>query len=77
MEDWMSSQQTPEALKEAALMFESGFTNTWDFNRRFRPVTAYSTGYAAGSYHPREVIARMNRQIDETIKMRLVILLFQ
>ena len=70
---WMSKQNCPYAIKEAALIFESGAQEQLD--------------YVIGVYAPaplriqrtmqrddvsREaVIARMNKQINETIKMRL------
>lgn len=72
-EEWMNKQTTPYTIKEAALIFESGAQEQLD--------------YVIGVYAPtplriqrtmqrdnisrEEVIARMNKQIDETIKMRL------
>lgn len=72
-EKWMHQQSTPYAIKEAALIFESGAHEELD--------------YVIGVYAPaplriqramqrdkisrEEVMARMNKQIDETIKMRL------
>lgn len=72
-EDWMSRQTAPYLIKEAALLFESGSVSGLD--------------YVIGVYAPvhlrikrtmdrdnvgrEEVQARMNRQIDEDIKMRL------
>lgn len=72
-EAWMSQQTAPYIIKEAALLFESGSVSGLD--------------YVIGVYTPKhlrlkrvmdrdglsreEVINRMNRQIDETIKMRL------
>jgi dephospho-CoA kinase len=72
-ERWMKNQTTPYAIKEAALIFESGAQEYLD--------------YVIGVYAPAplriqramhrdnisrdEVLARMNKQIDETIKMRL------
>jgi dephospho-CoA kinase len=70
---WMQRQKNPYAIKEAALIFESGAQEHLD--------------YVIGVYAPAplriqramhrdnisrdEVLARMNKQIDETIKMRL------
>jgi len=70
---WMQKQTTPYAIKEAALIFESGAQEHLD--------------HVIGVYAPAplriqramhrdnisrdEVLARMNKQIDETIKMRL------
>jgi dephospho-CoA kinase len=72
-EQWMQQQTSPYAIKEAALIFESGAQEHLD--------------YVIGVYAPtplriqrtmqrdvitgEEVIARMDKQIDETIKMRL------
>lgn len=70
---WMNAQTTPYILKEAALMFEAGASAHLD--------------YVIGIYAPQHlrlqrvmqrdntnreaVLARMNNQIDETIKMKL------
>lgn len=72
-EEWMARQTAPYVIKEAALLFESGSVSGLD--------------YVIGVYAPvhlrikrtmdrdivsrEEVQARMNRQIDEDIKMRL------
>ena len=72
-DEWMNKQTTPYTIKEAALIFESGAQEQLD--------------YVIGVYAPtplriqrtmqrdnisrEEVMARMNKQIDETIKMRL------
>lgn len=70
---WMNKQTAPYAIKEAALMFEAG--------------AAAQLDYVIGVYAPQhlrvqrvmhrnnaqreEVLARMNNQVDETIKMKL------
>ncbi len=70
---WMLRQNTPYALKEAAIIFESGTQEHLD--------------YVIGVYAPtplriqrtmhrdnitrEEVIQRMNKQLDESIKMKL------
>ena len=70
---WMNEQTTPYVIKEAALMFEAG--------------AAAHLDYVIGVYAPQhlrlqrvmhrdntkreDVLARMNNQIDETIKMKL------
>ena len=72
-ERWMEQQTSPYVIKEAALIFESGSAENLD--------------YVIGVYTPAplrikrimdrdqisrdEVMKRMNRQIDENIKMRL------
>jgi dephospho-CoA kinase len=72
-EDWMNQQTTPYAVKEAALLFESGAGDKLD--------------YIIGVYAPQhirikrvmnrdkmsteEVLKRISRQIDEEMKMKL------
>lgn len=72
-DEWMRQQHTSYAIKEAALLFEAGSAGDLD--------------YVVGVYAPKalrvqrvmqrddasreEVLARMSRQIDEEIKMRL------
>jgi dephospho-CoA kinase len=72
-EEWASKQNAPYTIKEAALFFEAG--------------SAIGFDYMIGVYAPQhvrikramdrdgvtrdEVLARMNRQIQEEIKMRL------
>ncbi|HEY6975861.1 MAG TPA: dephospho-CoA kinase [Chitinophagaceae bacterium] len=72
-EKWMQQQTAPYAIKEAALFFEAGSTEGLD--------------YIVGVYAPKhlrvqrvmqrdnvtreEVLARMSKQIDEEMKMRL------
>jgi dephospho-CoA kinase len=72
-EEWMQSQTAPYCIKEAALIFESGAQQNLD--------------YVIGVYAPEplrlqrvmqrdsatreQVQGRMNKQINETIKMRL------
>ena len=70
---WMHEQTTAYVIKEAALMFEAG--------------AAAHLDYVIGVYAPQhlrlqrvmhrdnatreEVLSRMNKQLDETIKMKL------
>lgn len=72
-EEWMARQTAPYAIKEAALLFESGATEKLD--------------YVIGVYAPQhlriqrvmqrdglstdEVLKRISRQIDEEMKMKL------
>ena len=72
-QQWYAEQNAPYAIKEAALMFEAGSASGLDF--------------VIGVYAPRalrikrvmersqlsreEVLARISRQIDDNIKMRL------
>jgi dephospho-CoA kinase len=72
-DDWLSLQQTPYVIKEAALLFESGSYAALDY------VIGVSAPYelrlqrtiARDHSSTEQVIARMNRQIDENIKMKL------
>jgi dephospho-CoA kinase len=72
-EKWMHLQTTPYALKEAALMFESASAAGIDFM-----IGVYAPQHlriqramARDNISRQEVINRMNKQIDEEIKMRL------
>jgi dephospho-CoA kinase len=72
-EEWMNGQTAPYAIKEAALLFESGAAEKLD--------------YIIGVYAPQhirvkrvmdrdhltteEVVKRISRQIDEEMKMKL------
>ncbi|RYF80730.1 MAG: dephospho-CoA kinase [Chitinophagaceae bacterium] len=72
-QEWMQAQTTPYIIKEAALLFESG--------------SAEGLDYIVGVYAPKhirikrvmdrdqssreEVLSRMNRQINEELKMKL------
>lgn len=72
-ENWFAAQQTPYVIKEAALLFEAGTAGHLDF--------------IIGVYAPQhlrikrvmdrdgvsrdQVLSRMSRQIEETIKMKL------
>ncbi len=70
---WMKQQTTPYVIKEAALMFESGSAGQLDYvigvsapiHLRIKRVMDRD-----GSTRD-EVLARMNRQIDNKIKMML------
>jgi dephospho-CoA kinase len=72
-ENWMNAQQAPYTLKEAALFFESGSAAGLDFMigvyapqplRLLRAMRRDGLGRE-------EVLARMAKQINEEIKMRL------
>lgn len=72
-ERWMQKQLTPYALKEAALIFESGAHEHLDY---VIGVTAPAPLRIQRTMHrdgiTREaVIARMDKQMDEAIKMKL------
>ena len=72
-EKWMLQQTTPYAIKEAALIFESGVHATLDYvigvsaPEHLRIHRAMKRDNISRD----EVKVRMNRQINEVIKMRL------
>jgi dephospho-CoA kinase len=72
-EEWMKKQTAPYAIKEAALIFESGSQEFLD-----KVIGVYapealriSRVIQRDSINRDEVISRMNKQINEKIKMRL------
>jgi len=72
-ERWMQKQATPYAIKEAALIFESGAQEQLD---HVIGVTApaplrIQRSMLRDGISREEVIARMDKQMDETIKMKL------
>jgi len=78
-DDWMqkhavsSGQTTPYSLKEAALIFESGAHEHLDYVIGVTapaPLRILRTMQRDGITRE-EVIARMDKQMDETIKMKL------
>jgi dephospho-CoA kinase len=72
-EEWMQKQKSPYAIKEAALIFESGAQAGLDYVIGVyapAPLRILRTMKRDGVDRT-EVISRMNRQIQETIKMRL------
>lgn len=72
-ENWMQKQNTPYAIKEAALIFESGAQEHLDYVIGVTapaPLRIQRTMHRDGISRE-EVIARMDKQLDETIKMKL------
>lgn len=72
-ERWMQKQTTPYTLKEAALIFESGAQEHLDYVIGVTapaPLRIQRTMQRDGVSRE-EVIARMDKQMDETIKMKL------
>lgn len=70
---WMLQQSTPYTLKEAALLFESGAAELLDY---VIGVTApaplrLQRVMQRDNSSREEVMARMNKQMDEEIKMKL------
>lgn len=70
---WMNRQGTPYAVKEAALIFESGSQAQLDFVIGIYAPTALRIRRTMqrDTITREAVLARMNRQIDENIKMKL------
>ena len=72
-ERWMQSQTTPYCIKEAALIFESGAQEFLDYVIGVTapaPLRIQRTMLRDGITRE-EVMARMDKQMDESIKMRL------
>ena len=72
-EAWMQRQTTPYAIKEAALIFESGSQSHLDYVIGVSAPDALRIHRTIQRDHitREEVVARMNRQIKQVIKMRL------
>ncbi len=72
-ENWMQAQTCPYALKEAALIFESGAHQYLDkVIGVFAPPALRLLRTMKRSHFTREqVIARMDQQMDDAIKMKL------
>ncbi|MER3463891.1 MAG: dephospho-CoA kinase [Chitinophagaceae bacterium] len=72
-QQWMAKQTTPYVIKEAALIFESGFAADLDYvigvsapqHLRIKRVMERD------NIDREDVLNRMKRQIDERLKMRL------
>lgn len=72
-ERWMQTQSTPYAVKEAALIFESGAQEHLDYVIGVTapaPLRIQRTMHRDGITRE-DVMARMDKQMDESIKMRL------
>lgn len=71
--DWLSRQTAPYVIKEAALLFESGSVADLDYVIGvFAPQHLRLKRVIDRDHLAREaVLGRMNRQISDTIKMRL------
>ncbi|MEP7238163.1 MAG: dephospho-CoA kinase [Ferruginibacter sp.] len=70
---WMLKQTTPYTLKEAALLFESGAYELLDYVIGISapaPLRLQRVMQRDGSSRE-EIMARMNKQMDEEIKMKL------
>ena len=72
-DEWMLRQKTPYAIKEAALIFESGAQKQLDYVIGVHAPVPLSIQRVMKRDHITrdEVKARMDKQMDEAIKMRL------
>ena len=72
-QEWIRAQKAPYVIKEAALLFESGSAAGLDYIIGIQaPVAVRLKRVRDRDKTTREeVLSRMNRQIDEDIKMRL------
>jgi dephospho-CoA kinase len=70
---WMKKQTTPYAIREAALIFESGVQGQLDYVIGVSAPVELRIDRAMQRDHitKAQVLERMDRQINETIKMRL------
>lgn len=72
-EKWMSKQNSPYVVKEAALLFESGSVASLDYVIGVKAPVALRIKRVMDrdGVTRDEVMRRINRQIDEEIKMKL------
>ncbi len=72
-ENWMQQQTSPYAIKEAALIFESGAQQQLNYVIGVQAPEALriQRTIQRDKITRDEVLARMNRQIDEPLKMKL------
>lgn len=72
-EKWMQQQTTPYAVKEAALIFESGSQSQLDYVIGVSAPDALRIHRTMQRDHitREDVIARINKQVKQVIKMRL------
>jgi len=71
--DWFATQNSPYVIKEAALIFEAGAGQGLDYVIGVFAPTALRIKRVMDRDHlsREEVLSRMNRQIDDQIKMKL------
>ena len=70
---WMKCQTAPYAIREAALIFESGVQDQLDYviGVSAPPELRIERAMQRDNLTRQQVLDRMDRQINETIKMRL------
>lgn len=71
--NWMQQQTSPYSIKEAALIFESGAQKSLDYVIGVAAPESIRILRTMNRDHitREDVIARMNRQMEESIKMKL------
>ena len=72
-EKWMKEKTTAYAIKEAAIIFESGSQRYLDYiiGVSAPPALRIFRSMMRDNLSKEQVTARMNRQMDDTIKMKL------
>lgn len=70
-EEWMNRQATPYAIKEAALIFESGMEKQFDYiiGVYAPPTLRIQRAMNRDHISEEDVLARMNKQMNEDDKM--------
>ena len=70
-EEWMNKQKTPYAIKEAAIIFESGLEKFFDFIIGVSAPESLRIQRVVARDHssPENVLQRMQQQMDETEKI--------
>ena len=71
-EEWMQRQTTPYAIKEAALIFESGMDKQFDYiiGVSAPPALRIERAMKRDRISEAEVLSRMSKQMDEETKMK-------
>ena len=72
-DEWMDKQNAPYCIKEAALLFEAGTAGNLDYIIGVQAPDAMRIHRVIqrDNLSREEVMARMSKQIDQTIKMKL------
>ncbi len=72
-DDWMQQQNAPYCIKEAALLFEAGTAGNLDYVIGVQAPDALRIHRVMQRDNAtrQDIIARMDKQIDQTIKMKL------
>ncbi len=72
-DDWMLQQNSPYCIKEAALLFEAGTAGNLDYvvGVQAPDTLRIHRAMQRDNANRQDIIARMEKQIDQTIKMKL------